>query len=159
MQNINSFLVDWAIKFLENRDVIRKNIVKIEKSKEECDFVIHYKDNVKYFFVKEYLEGDILSEIKNKEHVGIFTLNNKENVKFLVSNWKEYSKMRSLSIYFVNPFSNSDKVWTLRPCIHDKICDSSSLELGLKSMSDMVEPMGKLQLERKIKLKKEEPDL
>lgn len=159
MQNINSFLVDWAIRFLENRDAIRKNIVKVEKSKEGFDFVIHYKDSIKYFFVKENLENDIFNEIKNKESVGIFTLNNKENVKFVVVNWKEYAEMRFLGIYFINPFSNLDKVWILRPYVHDKICDNSSLELGLKSMSDMVETIGKLYLEGKIKSKKEEPGL
>ena len=92
------------------------------------------------------------SELKNDGYNGIFTLNNASNINFVVTNWKQLVGFRFLNIYFVNPFSDSDKVWVICPYIHDKICDKSSLEAGLKSMSEMVNPIGSEELNNKIKL-------
>ena len=159
MHDVNSFLIEWAIRFLENRDVVRKNILSVKKKSDGFDFIINYKDATKYFIVNKILEIDLLKTLKKDDNVGIFTLNNKENIGFIVNRWGEFSEMKFLSVYFINPFSNLDKVWILRPYIHDKICDKSSLELGLKSMSEMVELIGSFELEQKIKSKKEESDL
>jgi len=52
----------------------------------------------------------------------------------------------------VNPFSSSDKVWTICPYIHDKICDAASLQAGLEAMAEMVETIDAEELNRKIKL-------
>jgi len=110
MDDTNSFLVEWAIKFLENKDVIRKEIVNIEKNIGEFDLVIHYKDRISYFIVKPILGEDIFNNIKNEQYIGFFILNNPANIKFVVNNWGKLVNFKFLSIYFVNPFSNSDKV-------------------------------------------------
>ncbi|MCH8003502.1 MAG: hypothetical protein IH934_02630 [Nanoarchaeota archaeon] len=152
MNNVNSFIVDWSIRFLENKDSVKGEIVNIEKYKEGFDFIINYKDKTKYFIVSLTLEGDIINRIKNDSYYGIFTLNNSTNIRFIVSNWKQLVEFRFLNIYFVNPFSDSDKVWVICPYIHDKICDRTSLESGLKSMAEMVNPLGLEELNNKIKL-------
>ena len=159
MHDVNSYLIDWAIRFLENRDVIRKNILSVKKKSDGFDFIVHYKDNIKYFIVSQILEINLFKRIKKEDNTGIFTLNNKDNIRFVVNKWRELSGMQFLSIYFINPFSNLDKVWIIQPYVHDNVCDKSSLELGLKSMSEMVETIGGFELEQKIKLKKEESDL
>ena len=51
----NAFLIDWAIRFLENRDMIIKEIVSIEKSRES--FVVKYKDREKNFIVNLIITG------------------------------------------------------------------------------------------------------
>ena len=149
MDNINSFLVDWSIRFLENKDVIRKEIVNIEKDKN--NFTIHYKDKLGRFFVEPVLRDDIF-KIKNEDYIVFITLNNMANIKFVVSNWTKLIKFKFLSIYFINPCSSSDKVWIIRPYIHDRICDKASLELGLRAMAEMVDIMNVEELSRKIKL-------
>ena len=50
----------------------------------------------------------------------------------------------------VNSFS--DKAWIISPYIHDKICDKAALEVGLKSMAEMVEIIGLEELNKKVKL-------
>lgn len=195
MDNTDSFLVDWSIRFLENKDVIRKEIINIEKDK--CNFTIHYKDKIGRFFVEPVLGDDIFnilknpkgifgilrktsgfsgkpeirkseflsspkiakrfsSEIKNEDYIGFITLNNMANIKFVVSNWDKLIKFKFLSIYFINPFSTSDKVWIIRPYIHDRICDKASLELGLRSMAEMVNTINVEEISKKIKLLGEE---
>jgi hypothetical protein len=159
MDKVNSYLADWSIKFLENKDAIRKEIIKIEKNISGFDFVIHYKDKVKYFVVSPILGNDIVNKIKADGYFGIITLNNMANIKFVVSNWEKLAGFKFLNAYFVNPFSSPDKMWAINPYIHDKVCDRSSLELGLKSLAEMVAPLGVEELNNKIKLLKEESGL
>ena len=159
MDNVNSFLVDWAIRFLENKDTIRKEIINIEKNENNSDFIIHYKDKVMYFIIKPILEGNIFSRINVNDSYGIFTLNNPSNLRFVVTEWKKLIEFKFLSIFFINPFSPAEKAWAISPYIHDRICDKSSLELGLKSMAEMVIPTGIEDLNNKIRMLKEEPAL
>ena len=153
------FLVDWMIRFFENRDTIKNNIIKIKKNEKGSDFVVYYKDRTKYFIVKTMMETSVFNKMENNENFGIVTLNNKENIRFVFNNWKKLIDFKFLSFYFVNPFSNSDKMWVLTPNIHDKICDKDSLKLGLKSMSEMVEPIDYINFKRMIKLSTEESGL
>src|SRR3989338_7673833 len=150
------FLKEWFIRFLQNRDLVRKNIVGIG-SEEGFDFKVIYKDKAVNFLIMPILERSILEVINNKsnnENLGLVTLNSFQNLKFLYANWEKFKGMGFLSLYFVNPFSNADKAWILNPYIHDRICDKNSLEMGLKAMAEMVEPinyekaMERLRLER-----------
>ena len=159
MVDVTSYLVDWSIKFLENKDVIRKEIVKIEKNVSGFDFAVHYKDKVKYVIIVPALVNDIFSKMQIDAAFGVFTLNNFVNIRFVVSEWKRLTNFKFLNIYFINPFSSHDKVWTINPYVHDKICDSASLEPGLKSMSEMVAPLGVEELNNKIKSLREESGL
>jgi hypothetical protein len=155
MDDKSPFLTEWCIRFLENKDIIRKEIIGVDKDKDGFDFVIRYKDKTKCFSVLPTLKDDILSKANNEGNFGFFTLNNIENIKFVLSNWKKLSEFKFLNIYFINPFSKSDRVWTLCPYIHERVCDKSSLELGLKSMAEMVEPVNPVELEDKIRLREQ----
>ena len=159
MNNVNSFLADWSIRFLKNKDSIKKEIVDIEKNKNGFDFTINYKDKTKYFIIRPILQNDMFDKIKWEEYFGIITLNNFVNIRFVVSNWKKIVDFKFLNIYFANPFSSSDKIWTINPYTHDKVCDKASLELGLRAMAEMVAPIGIEELNNKIKLLKEESGL
>ncbi|MEK6949618.1 MAG: hypothetical protein AABX34_05320 [Nanoarchaeota archaeon] len=151
---INSFLAGWVIRFLENKDAIRKDIVKIERNCEGFDFCIEYKEKTKYFTVKPILDRSIFEKIKKEGSFGIIALNNAKNIKFLADQWKKAAEYKFLSFYFLNPFSNTEKIWIIYPYTHNMICDSSSLELGLKSMTEMVEPIGIGEIESKIKMQR-----
>jgi len=106
MNNVNFFLIDWSIRFLENKDSIKKDIIKIEKSKKDFDFIVYYKDKVRYFIIVSMLDNNIFNRIKSNDNVGIITLNNMANIRFVVSNWKELIEFKFLNIFFINPFSS-----------------------------------------------------
>jgi len=158
MNDVDSFLIDWCIRFLQNKDSIRREIINIEKTQQNA-FAIHYKGKVKYFFIATILNNDIFNNLKMDSFIGIFTLNNPSNIRFIVTEWKKLIEFKFLSIFFINPLSSTEKVWAISPYIHDRICDSSSLELGLKSMAEMVTPLGIEELNNKVRLLKEEPAL
>ena len=67
-----------------------------------------------------------------------------------MKSWKRLIDFKFLNIIFVNPFSGFDKKWIVFPYTHHRVCDESSLELGLKSMFDMVEPIEEKELIAKI---------
>lgn len=50
MNESNSFLVEWSIRFFENEYSIKKEIVDIEKNKNGFNFIINYKDKIKIFY-------------------------------------------------------------------------------------------------------------
>ncbi len=151
MDNINSFLIDWGIRFLENKDSIRKEIAGIDKNCEGFGFIVNYKDKLKYFIVMPLLEDNIFTRLKEDGYFGVIILNNPANIRFIVKHWDKLANFRFLSIYFVNPFSDSEKVWAIIPHVHDKICDRASLELGLKSMAGMVMFTGIEEVNKRIK--------
>ena len=151
MNDINSFLIGWSIRFLENKDSIKREIIKIEKNCEGFDFTVNYKDKSKCFIVMPLLEDNIFTKLKEDGYFGVIILNNPANIRFVVSHWDKLVNFRFLSIYFVNPFSESDKAWVIIPNVHDKICDRASLDLGLKSMADMVMFTGIEEVNKRIK--------
>ncbi len=137
MTSMNQFLVDWCIRFLENRDTIRREIVSIGEKKENA-FSITYKSVPKQFFVVAKISSDTLNVIADQP-TGIFILNNAVNVSFVISHWHLLSKKKNMTLYFINPFSNTDKAWIINPYVHNMVCDPESLELGIKAMAEMVE--------------------
>lgn len=157
MDEAVSFLKEWFIRFLHNRDLVRKNIISID-SKEGADFKVNYKDKAVNFLIMPVMENSIMGIINNKnnnENIGLIAINNFQNVKFLYINWEKFKDMRFLSLYFINPFSNADKAWILNPYVHDKICDKNSLELGLKAMAEMVEPINYEKIRERLRLERQ----
>ena len=154
MDEVYSYLSDWMINFVKNRDILAKQINKIEKSKDNIvDFSVKYKDGKELYFIIKPLIDDIdkiLKKINKDSYTSIITLNNKNNLDVVVKNWKKLIEYKFLSIYFINPFSESDKKWVIYPYTHNKISDENSLELGLKSMFEMVEQISEEQLKSKL---------
>lgn len=148
----HSFLVDWTVSFLKNKDIIAKKIEKIEKNKDEFDLYLKYKDREQYIAVAPniYNIDAILQKINNNFYFSIVTLNSEENFKAVIKNWNRLIGFKFLNIIFVNPFSSLDKRWIVFPHTHQKICDGAFLENGLKSMFGMVEPIGEAQLLARI---------
>ena len=148
----HSFLVDWTINFLKNKDILAKKIEKIENGKDGFDLYVKYRDREQYVIVAPQLKDmdSIIKKISNNSYFSIVTLNSKENFDAIVNIWSKLTGFKFLNIIFVNPFSESDKKWVIFPHTHHKICDESSLEAGLKSMFGMVEPIEEGQLLAKI---------
>ena len=153
MENkVHSFLADWAIRFLKNKDILAKKIEKIERDKGGFDLYVKYKDREQYVIVAPQLKDldSIIKKISGNSYFSIVTLNSKENFDAVVKSWSRLTGFKFLNIIFVNPFSESDKKWVIFPHTHHKICDEGSLEAGLNSMFVMVEPIEENQLLAKI---------
>ena len=153
MENkLHSFLVDWAINFVKNKDIVARKIEKIENEKNGFDLYVKYKDREQYFIIAASIDDidSIIRKLNNDYYFSIVTLNSKENFEILLKNWNRLIDFKFLSIIFVNPFSELDKKWIVFPYTHQKICDESSLKTGLKSMFEMVEPIEEGQLAAKI---------
>ena len=148
----HSFLVEWTISFLKNKDIITKKIEKMVNGKDGFAIYVKYKDREQYTIIAPQLKDidSIIKKISNNSYFSIVTLNSKENFNAVVGSWNRLVGFKFLNIIFVNPFSESDKKWIIFPHTHHKICDEGSLETGLKSMFAMVEPIEENQLLAKI---------
>lgn len=147
-----SFLVEWTVNFIKNKDIISKKIQNIENGRNGFDLHVKYMDREQYFIIAPSISDidSIMQKIDNSAHYTIVTLNSKENFHVMLKNWPKLVNFKFLSIIFVNPFSELDKKWVIFPYTHHMVCDESSLENGLKSMFDMVEPIEEKQLLVKI---------
>jgi len=148
-----SFLVDWTINFVKNKDVISKKIEHIENGKDGFDLFVKYKDREQYFIIlpKIVEVDDIIRKINsiassNAVYFSVVMLNSKENFEIMLKSWNKLITFKFLNLIFVNPFSEFDKKWIVFPYTHHKISDESSLENGLKAMFEMVEPIEEQQL-------------
>lgn len=153
MENkLSSFLVDWTINFIKNKDAVSKKIENIENGKDGFDLYVKYKDREQYFIIVPNIDDidAIIQKINNNSYVSIVTLNSRENFDVLLKNWSMLINFKFLNIIFINPFSELDKKWVISPHVHNKICDESSLKNGLKTMFEMVEPIEEQQLTARI---------
>jgi len=147
VDKVHSYIMDWAMNFVKNQDVFTKKIKEIKIN--DSDFIVMNNDGEETQFIVKLIIDDF-EKIIDENRVCIITLNNKNNLVCVINNWEKLIENKFLRIYFVNPFSKLDKKWILYPYSHHKICDESSLELGLKSMFSMVDKINEEQL--KIKL-------
>ncbi|MBI2658603.1 hypothetical protein HYX05_00685 [Candidatus Woesearchaeota archaeon] len=148
----HSFLVDWTVNFVKNKDIISKKIEKIENGKDGFDLYVKYRDREQYFIIAANISGidSIIQRLNSNSYFSIVTINSKENFDIVIKNWSKLIGFKFLNIIFVNPFSDMDKKWIVFPHTHHKICDESSLKNGLRAMFEMVEPIEEQQLIAKI---------
>ncbi|MBR9698973.1 hypothetical protein GOV09_00765 [Candidatus Woesearchaeota archaeon] len=130
---VEKSLIEWALYYFKSKDAFQKKIVSIKKHFPYLD--IQYKDKKETIICCPELDQ---CEIKDYT---IITLNRRKNVEFLHDNWKRLSSLPELKIYFINPFSTSEKRWIIHPFTHNKICDEESLKTGLLAMFETVEPI------------------
>jgi len=149
----HSFLVEWTINFVKNKDIISKKIEKIENGKDGFDLYVKYKDKEQFFIIIPDIVDiePIIQRINNDFYFSIVTLNSKKNLDVMLKNWNKLINFKFLNIIFINPFSELDKKWVVFPHTHHKISDESSLKNGLKSMFEAVEPIEEQQLVAKIR--------
>lgn len=144
MEKEAAYLSDWFIRYLKNRDLAFRRIKDIKK--EDDKVVVHESKTVHYYIIP-FIE-DFSKHLKSmtEDHLGIVTYNTEAAFRSLVSSWDSLVQKRSLVIYFINPFSKTEKKWIIRPRTHNLISDSSSLEAGLNALYENVEPVDKDEL-------------
>ena len=151
-EKAHSFLVEWTVNFVKHKDMLAKKIEKIEKNKDGFDLYVKYMDREQYFIITADIADidAIIQKADNDRYFSIVALNSKNNLNIVMKSWHKLVHFKFLNIIFVNPFSEIDKKWIIFPYTHQKISDENSLETGLKSMFQMVEPIEEQQLLAKI---------
>jgi hypothetical protein len=129
-------LREWVIEYIKHRDLFRKQIVKIEDKSTEV--LVTYKNNSEHILISPKL-SDAFVRLDDKKNMSVVTLNKKENLNDLIKSWHKLSQNVALTIYFVNPESNTEQKWIIRPHLHSKVADDDALKPGLQSMFSMVE--------------------
>ncbi|MBW3022966.1 hypothetical protein KY308_02595 [Candidatus Woesearchaeota archaeon] len=150
MTQVIEFLKEWIINYVKNKDVFLKTIVEIKQGDKEVD--VKHKHKEQRYFLDPFLE-DIdknLKAIKEDTDAAIVCFNTKDNFEVLIKKWKDISLYKHLSMIFLNPFSETQKVWAIYPYTHSRIADEESLETGLKSMFDQVEPVDRARIEKAV---------
>ncbi len=138
-------LTEWTLTFIKHMDVIKQHVASIvvsgsiisvmEKNNKKQDyFVLPRLDNLFNLF-----SAAAKSDIDQNYAVFLVCANTIDNFKVLIQNWVKFASHQRLTIYFVNPVSNTDTKWVIKPWLHNKISDPESLEVGLKAIFDMVE--------------------
>ena len=133
-------LKEWTLANIRHKDLLRKEIVEIEQDKQGWEFVVHSTKGDRFYCVA--VKADFEAIVKKAENRQLFIVvpNTKENLAALNSGWSQLSKLDNFCVYFVNPYSLSEKFWTVCPALHEKIADRATLKKGLEAMFSTVEP-------------------
>jgi hypothetical protein len=135
-----SFLKDWMLRYVKNKDIITR---KITETKELDDgFVVVKKESRQQYIISPFLNNlSILEHIKSFEHnKALVCFHTKENYDTLLKNWKQFVDVgKNFTVFFVNPFSKTERILSISPYTHQMIADDDTIELGLKTMSETVE--------------------
>lgn len=131
-------LREWALRFVQNKDLLTRKITSIDKDADGWDFVVNTTEGKRLVRVVPDLASlkDDLARIHD-EPVWVVTLNTRQNVDALVQLWPDLITRPKLAVVFVNP-SSMDK-WMLVPHVHEKVTERKALKTGLMSMFSMVE--------------------
>lgn len=130
-------LLTFIGTYLKNKDLFFKRIEKIEEKTDSL--YIKYKQKETSIIAETKLDDEFLKKLDSIKNISIVLLNTKANLDFLIKHWNEFAKHAQLIIYFANPYSRTEKIWTIMPHIHNKIADNESLTLGLKTMAENVD--------------------
>jgi len=135
------YLKDWIVRYIKNKDLIRKLISSIEES--ESTFHVVKKTSEQEFFVVPFLDdmNEIVATLdRYKENKALVCFHTKDNFDLLINEWSRFVDVgKNFTIYFVNPFSKKERVLFISPQIHNLIADEENLKQGLKSMANNVE--------------------
>lgn len=136
---LKEYLKTWMTDYEKHRDIIKKDIIDI-KNHNDYDLMIQYKNKEKYILTVPTLKNakSLRFRLKKKDQITLIAINSKENIDFLIDNWKFFIDLPELTIIFINPFSETDSRWIIKPSIHNMITENESLKIGIKSISSTV---------------------
>lgn len=142
-----TYLLDWAYHFFKSRDSVQRRLSEIKQAKDHLT-LIHKDGNHTLVYAGHDITG-ITEMTKGKKAVGVF-FNTGDNLTELYERWDTLTTENTLTLYFINPLSKNEPYWVIRPAIHTRIADPSSLKQGLKSMSSNVDTISQRQIKTLI---------
>lgn len=146
-------LKQWALLYVKHKDITLKKIAGIKDA--DYGFLMANSDGTTTSCVVAVsfkgIDKEFSSTAAADKSTPIVTLSNEENIRAVHSVWDTLAASQNLLIIFANPFSSLEEKWALRPHLHNRVCDRSSLLQGLKAMAELVEPIDAETLAIKIK--------
>lgn len=125
-------LKEWFKAYLKYKDVVRRNVDRIEDEGDSKVLVFHRDGSTKKYYCYNALDD-------NSKSVGIgervICLNTKQNFDYLLKNWDFFREKKTVFL-FANPERNES--WGVNAYMHSSISDKSSLKQGLKSLFESV---------------------
>ena len=144
------YLKEWAIRYVKHRDIAVKNIAEIRSA--SFGFLIVNNDGTSTnCLVQPSLTAFNPAAAEIETRAMIITLSNDGNIQAVYNVWDRLAAKKDLLMVFVNPFSATEEKWVLKPYLHNKVCDRSSLLQGLRAMAELVEPANEETMVLKIK--------
>lgn len=130
-------LKEWTKHYIKFKDAMKKKIKNIAET--EFGYEVEEKDGNKVFYVIHHIEDGIhhLEELKG-EKIYFVTPNTQTNVKQTIQSWDTLKEHKELTIIFANPKTNES--WLLHPNTHANVSEINSLEQGLQSLYEGVNP-------------------
>ena len=107
-------LHEWTLLYVRYKDAFKKEILDVKDERDVLTFF--YK---KHILTVHALEKLSIPPIQGKTL--ITTLQKKENINFLIENWKTFTKHDDLTIIFANP--GRHEKWAIKPALHNKIAE------------------------------------
>jgi len=153
--NPRDYLAEWVARFVKNKDLIVKNILEISQKEEIV--IAKLKDGKEHIYLIEpFLDNSnlisSLDRLKGHDNCSLAVYNTKEAFDAVIKSWEKLAKFkRHFSIYFINPFSKTEKRWTLYPMTHDLVTEGAGLKAGLLSLFSTVDSTTKEEIERVLK--------
>lgn len=139
MNNVQKYLMEWSTRYAKHRDIYERRIVEIKE--DDNKLIIKRKEGILSYLILPVLNKNDLKGFGKKENITIVTFNTMKSFEELVTNWHLYADYPDLVIMFINPKSNLEKKWLVKPCIHQLVCDDIALRKGLRSIFETVEPL------------------
>jgi hypothetical protein len=140
-------------RYLVNKDLIQRKIDAIDDSAEDA-LLANLHDGKKHLHLIVPFVEDLdaaLGRMKGYEPCSLVVYNARQNIEAVIKNWEKLVRFkRHFSIHFVNPFSKTDKRWTIFPSTHHLVTDKAGLRPGLEALFMTVEPITKEEVERII---------
>ncbi|MEM4267818.1 MAG: hypothetical protein QXK37_03210 [Candidatus Woesearchaeota archaeon] len=140
---LEKYLMEWTKALVQHMDAFEKSIVEMKKDGKRL-YVTHKKKEQIFLMLPELDNhlSDVLEHAKNKEtFISIVTLNTKDNLDKLVKCWAKLSEYPRIKIFFINPYSETERKWVICPFSHSRISDDNNIKAGLLSLFQTVEPV------------------
>ncbi len=134
------YLAEWAKGYLKYKDAVQRRIIGIEQSGNRI--TVAYKEKKATYIASASI--DTTGTLENEST--IVTFNTKENFQLVLKQWDEFVK-KKITIILINPLSKLDDKWVVAAHVHSMICEKATFKQGLKTMSEMVEPISSTQIE------------
>ena len=132
----NQSLKEWIVQYRKHRDLVFRKIANIAG---EDPILITNKDNTQeQIYIRE--SCNTFTEF-NKETLPTtaVVLNTDANIRTMLKEWDTIAANMQLTIMFVNPSSQGEKRWVIRPHIHDCISERTALKTGIASIAEQVD--------------------
>jgi hypothetical protein len=152
MEEVRGFLAEWLRHFLESRDALFRTLESVSKD-DEYDLRIRHKAKEQVALCPGQFGQEALGKLSPTKDIILVGFNTEENLQFILANWERLVSVPKLTIYMVNPVSETEKRWAINPHVHERICDADSLKTGLRAMFETVDVLTQDRIKSLIKHK------